>query len=384
MNESKGTRFQRSQRRAQALVVASAGAALVIVGVSPLSRWLVSFAEANAAGLPGILSPIAALLLYTAAVALLCEVGSFPARVVAPRSGDRGGEHPPVEAILAARLHVLPVVLPAVVAAAGAVWIGTQLSQNWWWAIAGALMGGGLVAALRGAPAIVARLVHTEPVTRPGLRSHLETLARRAGVTVASIDEVRSTDAASITALVSGMGRARRVYLSAEVVRDWSDDEIAVVVAHELAHHAHHDLARTLGIDAALIAVSLAAADVAVRLSAPVTGLAPWELAALPLIAAVAGAVWVLLTPIRLAESRRQERLADAFALVLTGGADAFGMALRRLGARRLAEERPSIWTQWMYHRHPPVMERLAMAETYKEASPGRSGSSFEPTITRR
>ena len=97
------------------------------------------------------------------------------------------------------------------------------------------------------------------------------------------------------------------------------------------------------------------------------------DLAALPLIATVAGAVWILATPLRHAESRRQERLADALALVLTGGADAFGAAIRRLGERRLAEERPSTLTRWLFHRHPSVKERLAMAETYRQ-----SGSRLE------
>jgi hypothetical protein len=41
---------------------------------------------------------------------------------------------------------------------------------------------------------------------------------------------------------------------------------------------------------------------------------------------------------------------------------------VRRLGAKHLAEERPSTLTRWLYHRHPPVADRLALAERYRQA----------------
>ena len=89
------------------------------------------------------------------------------------------------------------------------------------------------------------------------------------------------------------------------------------------------------------------------------------SLAVLPFITLVAGAVWLAATPLRHAQSRRQERAADEFALRLTGGSEAFGSALRRLSARHLVEERPARAVRWLYHRHPTVAERLAAAERY-------------------
>ena len=80
----------------------------------------------------------------------------------------------------------------------------------------------------------------------------------------------------------------------------------------------------------------------------------------------VAAAVWVLLTPLRYAHSRLQERRADEFALALTGGAEAFSSAIRRLGARHLVDDRPSILTRWLFHRHPTLDERLVLAGEYQ------------------
>jgi STE24 endopeptidase len=80
----------------------------------------------------------------------------------------------------------------------------------------------------------------------------------------------------------------------------------------------------------------------------------------------VTSVVWLASAPIRHAQSRRQERQADAFALTVTGRADAFQAAIRRLAARHLAEERPSRLARWFYHRHPSAAERLRLAERFQ------------------
>ena len=49
------------------------------------------------------------------------------------------------------------------------------------------------------------------------------------------------------------MDATGRVLISPEMARDWRDDEIAVVVAHKLSHHKHHDLAQMLALDALLL-----------------------------------------------------------------------------------------------------------------------------------
>jgi STE24 endopeptidase len=186
-------------------------------------------------------------------------------------------------------------------------------------------------------------------------------------VTLSGIDEWRVGDRTSVTALVTGIGRARRVVVSHELVRTWPEDEIVVVVAHELAHHRYRDLWRTLALDAALLTLGLAVADAGARWLAGPLGLAgPHDLASLPLVALIGGAVWVAATPIRHAQSRTHERRADVFALAMTGAADAFSAAVRRLAARHLAEERPTSLTRWLFHRHPTVAERLELAESYR------------------
>jgi STE24 endopeptidase len=202
---------------------------------------------------------------------------------------------------------------------------------------------------------------------RPQLDRRLSDLSGRAGLPVTSIAVLPSSAAGDQTAFITGAGRTRHIFLSEELVRDWTDDEIAVVVAHELGHHVRHDLLRGLCLSAATLTAALWAADATLRAAGPSLGLGgPADLASWPLLLVVAGGAWFMSTPLRHAQSRRHERLADEFALRLTGEADAFAAAIRRLSARHLAEERPSLLTRWFFHRHPPVGERLALANRLK------------------
>ena len=49
----------------------------------------------------------------------------------------------------------------------------------------------------------------------------------------------------------------------------------------------------------------------------------------------------------------------------MTGNAAAFASAMRRLGARNLAEERPSRLVQWLFYTHPPVAARIEFAQAW-------------------
>jgi STE24 endopeptidase len=91
----------------------------------------------------------------------------------------------------------------------------------------------------------------------------------------------------------------------------------------------------------------------------------PADVAGLPALLLAAGALSLVLLPSAHALSRACERSADRFALELTGNPAAFVSAMRRLAARNLAEEHPSILIQWLFYSHPPVRERIAAAETW-------------------
>jgi len=359
VNESKATRYQRFHRRARVAGVVSGGVMLALVALTPISSMVARWAEAAGRGLSPWPHAAAALLLYVVVLVVVWELALLPAALYLGLAVDSryGRRRPSVDEVLASQAQATLIALPAAVVAGGVIQLSVAVSGSWWWLVAGLALAVCLVGALHGAPGLVARLAGARPLAGTPLAARLGDLARRARVPIGGVDELRVRDTRTI-ALVAGAGKSRRIFLSSDLLRDWSDDEIAVVVAHELAHHAHHDLWRTLALDASLLSVGLLVAD---RVLTAGVG----SLAALPALALVAGAVWLAATPLRHALSRRQERRADEFALALTGGADAFSAAIRRLGAQHLAEERPSAMTQWLYHRHPSVAERLASASAF-------------------
>jgi STE24 endopeptidase len=367
MNESKATRYQRLRRRASTTAWVMAWLMLAALALTPAAGWLRDATWRFASGLPPVAAAVVALGCFLVALLLLWEVAALPAvlYLAVVVGGAYGRAESNAEDVILTQLRATLFALPAVLVSGIVVVASVQMAGDWWWMLAGVTLSLALVLVLHGGPRMFSRLAVVQPISRPALAERLRQLAGRIRVPVAGIDEWHVSDA-SVTALVAGVGSSRRVLISADLVRHWSDDEIEVVVAHELAHLAHHDLWRTAALHALVSSVGLWVADVVVRRFGPATGIAgPGDFAALPLVALAAAVVWAITTPVRHAQSRRQERRADEAALIWTGHAEAFGSAVRRLGAKHLAEERPSTMTRWLYHRHPPVAERLALADRY-------------------
>lgn len=372
MNESKATRYQRATRRGHAAGLLSAGLVLSAIALTPASRQMATAARAIAAPISGLAGDAVALGVFVGLLVVAWELATLPAVVYLARRVNRtyvARASLSIEEVLGAQAGATLVALPAALLVGGTVAVAVAAGGRFWWLVAGLVLALCLAAALRLAPLVFARLADVRPLSRPELAARLRQLALQAGVPIVGIDEWVVERHAAATALVIGVGRSRRVLVSSEIARQWTDDEIAVVVAHELAHHAYRDLWSSLALDVAVLSLSLLSASLAVAAFGVRLQLGgPADLAALPLIALVAGGVWVVATPVRHALSRRHERRADVFALGITGQSDAFGAAIRRLGARHLAEERPSALTRWLYYRHPSVAERLALADAYERA----------------
>ena len=341
---------------------------LLLLSLTPAGAWLAVWAEGVGLGAPFGFQHIVALCTFTLALAALWELAWLPAIWYLNTRVDRKhAGRTAIGELLAAQSQAW--LLAALMGLAGGAIVeaAAYAAGSWWWLLAGGLMAAVLVAALHVAPGLLARFSGAESVERPALVEQLGVLARKVRVPILSIDALPETASVTATALVAGTGGGRRVFIAAELMRDWSDEEIAVVVAHELAHHAHHDLWRTLALDVGVLSAGLWVSDRVLRATGSLApGSGPSVLAVLPAVALTTSVVWLASAPLRHAVSRSQERRADAFALSLTGGIAPFQAAIRRLAERHLAEERPSRFTRWFYHRHPSVAERLEAAEAFQ------------------
>ena len=236
-------------------------------------------------------------------------------------------------------------------------------SHDWWWLWAGAVLAGGAVLLTAVVPIwLVPLFYRLTPLHDPTLRARLLGLAERMKVRAAEIavaDFSRKGRVAN--AAVVGLGRTRRILVSDTLVDGFPPEEVEVVLAHELGHHAGGHVAKGLVFQSVLIMITLWAADRALRAGATALGLSgPADPAGLPFLLLVLTALGFLATPIAAAWSRRLERDADRVALEVTRAPDAFVAAMERLGQLNLAERRPGRLRQLLFATHPSLDARIA------------------------
>jgi STE24 endopeptidase len=252
--------------------------------------------------------------------------------------------------------------------AAETVYFALGRWPRWWWAASAGAFIVAIVFLARMTPVLLLPMFYRfKPLDRAALRTRLESLSERAGLPVLGIyewglgEKTRRANAALV-----GTGRSRRILLSDTLLAHYTDDEIEVILAHELGHHAHRDIRNGLLLESLLIVISFGAAALALHgLWRQLSLSGPTDVAGLPLLLIVGGGISLLSRPAVNALSRRNEHRADWFALKMTERPDAFVSAMRRLAAQNLAEERPSAATLWLFHTHPPFEQRIQAARAF-------------------
>ena len=300
--------------------------------------------------------------LYVAVIAAGLEAVSFPFVVYKSFLLDRkyGLTSESFQTWLRDHLKAFVIGVALAEIAAFAVYGSMRIAGVAWWGMSALLFAAAGMLLSRLAPVVLMPLFYRfRALEREALRQRLIMLSERAGVRVLGAFEwglgEKTTRA---NAALVGAGRTRRILLSDTLLQDYSDDEIEVILAHELAHHVHHDLWSALALETGVVTIALLTAHIALV----ATGYGVGNPAALPLLLLVVGGVSLALTPLGTAWSRHNERRADRFALELTGRHDAFISAMRRLAAQNLAEPNPSLLVRWFFHTHPTIDERIAAA----------------------
>jgi STE24 endopeptidase len=163
---------------------------------------------------------------------------------------------------------------------------------------------------------------------------------------------------------VTGLGPTKRVVLFDTLLDRYSRDEVRLVVAHELAHVRHRDVARGV-LYAALVAPATALAAQRLSWALSAERGSPAALPALALAAALATA------PLGFSSnrlSRAVERRADAFALTLAGSPDAFVSFERAIVLQNVADIDPPRWVSAVLATHPSTAERIGAAVAFAAA----------------
>jgi Zn-dependent protease with chaperone function len=371
VNEDKATRYHRLKRQASVLSVAWRVLLLAGLLVSGISLTLRTLAESLVAPLRTTLwSSGAVVIVYVCLLSLINEIGDFPLAFYSGFLIERrfGLSKERFGAWL--RDHLKSLAIGVMLACAGALVVYGLIawSPQRWWFVAGLAFATLIVGLTQLTPILLLPLFYRlKPLERESLRARLLALAERSNARVLGAyewglgEKTRTANAA-----LAGLGATRRILVSDTMLAEYSDEEIEVVLAHELAHHVHGDIWKGIGFESALIVAGFyLAADVLARFAGPLGLRHHGDVAGLPLLLLAAGAVSFAMVPLAHAMSRAYERSADRFALDLTRNPAAFISAMRRLGAQNLAEERPSKMVQWLFYSHPPLGERIAAAQAF-------------------
>ena len=372
MNEDKATRYHRLRRTASVVSLAWSVALLVVVASTGLSRNMRDISQSmGSAVAPEAWIPGLTVVFYVALLSFLNEVGSLPISFYSGFMLERryGLSNQRFGRWMADQAKGFALALVFGGGAASVLYFFIRLRPEAWWLPAGAVFGLLIVGLTNLAPVLLLPVFYSvKPLDRESLRSRLLGLAERAGARVVGAYEwglAEKTKKAN--AALAGLGGTRRILVSDTMLAEYSDEEIEVVLAHELAHHVHGDIWKGLMFESALILTGFYFAARALALALGPLGLVgPPDVAGLPVLMLAAGAVSLLMVPAAHAMSRAYERSADRFALDLTNNPGAFISAMRRLGAQNLAEDQPSKIIQWLFYSHPPIRERIAAAQAFK------------------
>ncbi|HTG88587.1 MAG TPA: M48 family metalloprotease, partial [Vicinamibacterales bacterium] len=304
MNEDKATRYHRLGRRAAMLSTVGTGlilAGLLFLGGSAALRD-------RAASIAGS-SPTLTIAFYILVLSILIDVATLPLSYYRGFLLERRYGLSTETRQHWFKDHVKAVAIGVLFAEAAGVFVYFTLRHwpEWWWLVAGAGYSLVTIVLVNLAPVVLLPLFFTfKPLQKEVLCDRLQALASKAGTRVMGVYEWTLSDRTKkANAALTGIGHTRRILLSDTLLADYSDDEIEVILAHELAHHVHHDIWSGLAVEAALIVAGFFAADVLLAALWVPLGLAGKDdLAALPLLLLVGGGLSVLVMPLFNAFSR--------------------------------------------------------------------------------
>ena len=246
----------------------------------------------------------------------------------------------------------------------GLFWIMWNTGAYWWLITAGAFF---VVSVVLGqlAPVLVLPLFYkVEPIDNPELVDRLKGLAERTGITIEGVYRLGlSADTTKANAMLAGLGRTRRVLMGDTLLDKFSAEEIEVIFAHELGHHVHRHIPKMIAIGLAFSLVGFWVLDRVLVWWAAIPSAAAAPTSSLPLVMFTLAVFMTLLSPLQNAISRRFERQCDRYALARTRDAAAYRSAFMKLAKLNKADPDPNPIEVLLLHSHPPIKERLALAE---------------------
>lgn len=249
-----------------------------------------------------------------------------------------------------------------------------RVMPSLWWLVTAMFMLLFTVILANLAPLVIVPLFYKfTPLADEELVRRLTRLAERANTKVRGVFTINlSSKTRAANAMVMGLGNTRRIVLGDTLYAEYGPDEIETILAHELGHQVQRDIWWGLLFQSALTLIGLYLAHLVLSWGVRAMGFAGLDdIAALPLLALVMGGFMALTTPLGNAFSRWRERMADAYALHMTGKPRAFISTMVKLANQNLAQVDPEPWVEFILYSHPAIGKRIQHGLDFEEETRG-------------
>jgi STE24 endopeptidase len=262
----------------------------------------------------------------------------------------------------------------------GLYWMIWTVGSAWWLVAAAAFFLVSVVVGQLGPVLILPLFYRVEKLDAPDLADRIGRLAAGTGLSIEGVYRlILSDETVTANAALAGLGRTRRVLLGDTLLDGLRPEEIEVVFAHEIGHHVFHHIRKSILAGLVFSAAGFWLCDRLLMLWAGHAG-GPFDygrlpVATLPLLLLILTVFALVFEPLRNAVSRRFERQCDRYALERTGAREAYLSAFRKMARLNKDDPNPHWLAVLLFHSHPPIAQRLAMAEYVEESGERRSST---------
>lgn len=242
-------------------------------------------------------------------------------------------------------------------------WLIANFPATWWiqaWAGFGLFM----LITMFIAPVVIMPLFNKfTPLGAGPLQQRLLEMARLVGANIEGVyvmDMSRRTT--GLNAMFTGIGSTRRIILGDTMLKQCSQGEIEVVLAHELGHYHFNHLFK-------IYFLSVVVAGAALSLTWQVLGVLSDlpAMAVLPLLVLVFQGMMLVLKPFNNTISRNFEIQCDQFALEMTRDPISFMTVMAKLADANLADIDPPYWLEYIMYSHPSIANRIRHAKNFQQ-----------------
>ena len=235
----------------------------------------------------------------------------------------------------------------------------------YWWLIAAAVFFVVSVVLGQLAPVLLVPLFYkVERLNNEELAGRMKRLAEGTGLTIEGVYRLGlSADTKKANAALAGLGRTRRVLMGDTLLEEFTPDEIDVIFAHEIGHHVYRHITKMIATGVVTSLLGFWLCDRVLVWWAGVPNAAEAPTSTLPLVMFTLTAFTLVLSPLQNVISRFYERQCDRYALARTGNHAAYRSAFNKLARLNKDDPDPNPIEVFLLHSHPPIAERLAMAD---------------------